>query len=174
MKIYNIGDKVWYAGREVTEEKVICPECFGKRYLTVILGDDSKVTIDCAGCASGFEDPKGYILHYKQIIDVSMITIDRVEINRDYVEYLFNGHYLAKNTDIFSSKEAAEIRAKELAEEHNKQEHERIYRKEKNNRTWAWHVYYYRKMIRDAVKTIERAREKLDAAKTKEHKEKGG
>jgi hypothetical protein len=163
-----MGDRVWYAGRKGIQERVTCPECFGKRCLTVILGDDSKVTIDCAGCAAGYKPPKGYVLHYKQIVDVSQITIDGVEINPKEVRYKFDNYRMADGTDVFSSKEAAEIRAKELAEEYNKQEHERIHRKEKNNRTWSWHVHYYRKMIRDAKKTIERAEERLGIARTKQ------
>jgi len=172
MRTYNIGDKVWYAGRKSIQERITCPECFGKRYLTVILGDDSKVTIDCAGCASGYDPPKGYILYHKQIINVSQITIDGMEISPKEIKYKYNyggcSWNVAYHEDVFSSQEAAEIRAKELAEEHNKQEHERIHRKEKNNRTWSWHVHYYRKMIRDAKKTIERAEEKLGIAKTKQ------
>ena len=167
MKIYNIGDKVWYAQRKTEEKTVKCPECFGKKYLTVILGDDSKVTIDCAGCASGYNPPLGYIFYWEQYSDVSLVTINRVEINTDYVEYKFCGNYIAKDTDIFPTKELAEIRAKELAEEHNREELEKIYRKEKHNHSWAWHVHYYRDMIRRAERDIERAREKLDFAKTK-------
>jgi len=166
---YNIGDKIWYAGRKSTEETVVCPECFGKKYLTVILGDDSRVTIDCAGCASGYGPPKGYVTYYKQYIDISPIVIDRVEINREYVEYGFNktdcSCRIAKDTDLFDTREEAEIRAKELAEEWNQEQLDMIHRKEKNNRSWSWHVHYYRKEIREAEKTIERAREKLDAAK---------
>ena len=167
MKIYNIGDKVWYAQRKTIEEMVECPECFGKKYLTVILGDDSRVMINCAGCASGYLSSRGYIFYRKQDIDVSLVTIERVEINPDYVEYKFNNCYIAKDIDIFPTKEQAEIKAKELAEEHNKKEIEKIYKKEKHNHTWAWHVYYYRDMIRRAEKDIERAKRKLDAAKSK-------
>ena len=178
MEIYSIGDKVWYAGRESKIERVTCPECFGKKYLTVILGDDSKVTIDCAGCAAGYDPPKGYVEYYKQFFNVSEITIDGVEMDRQKVQYKFGGslcsYHIADGEDVFSSKEAAEARAKELAEEHNKQELERIHRKEKNNRTWSWHVHYYRKMIRNAKKEIERAEQKLDAAKAKVKEEKKG
>ena len=169
--MYNIGDRAWYASRKSTEEKVICPECFGKKFLTVILGDDSKVTIDCAGCASGYEPPKGYVTYYKQDVDVSQVVIDRVEINPTYVEYGFNKdgctHHTAKDTDVFSTRKEAEIRAEKLAEEWNKEQHDKIHRKEKNNRTWSWHIHYYRRQIRDAEKTIEYAKAQLDVAKAR-------
>ena len=67
----------------------------------------------------------------------------------------------------FETKEEAEVKALELAMEWNKEELERINRKEKNNRTWSWHVHYYRKMIRDKEKEITRAKEKLNVAQSK-------
>ena len=167
MKIFNIGDKVWYAKLKSKQETLTCPECFGKKCLTVILGDDSKVTIDCAGCSSGYNPPKGYVTYWKQDVDVPLVIIEKVNISKKEVEYYFNDCYYAKDTDVFSTKEEAEIRAKELAEEHNKQELNKIYQKEKNNRNWSWHVYYYRNMIRNAEKDIERAKAKLDVAKEK-------
>jgi len=79
---------------------------------------------------------------------------------------------IAKDTEIFPSEEGARAKAKELAEQWNKEELARIHRKEKNNHTWAWHVHYYRQQIRNAKKTIEYAKKQLDAASlhTKEHK----
>ena len=168
-KMYQIGDKVWYANRESIQEKVTCPECFGKKYLTVILGDDSKVTIDCAGCASGYEPPKGYVTYYKQDVDVRLVIIDRVEINPTYIEYGFGrvgcARHIAKDTDLFATKEEAEVRAKKLSKEWNKERLDRIHKKEKNNHTWSWHVHYYRSQIRDAEKTIKYANAQLDVAK---------
>jgi len=175
-KMYNINDKVWHASRNSTLEKVTCPECFRKKYLTVTLGGDSQVTIDCAGCSVGIDPPRGFVTYYKQDIDVRLITIDRVEINPDYVEYAFDmvgcGYHLAKDKDLFATKEEAEVRAKELAEEWNKEQLAKIHRKEKNNHTWSWHVHYYRRQIRDAKQTIEYAEKKLDAAKTHVKEEK--
>lgn len=169
MEIYNIGDNVWHASRKSTEERITCPECFGKRYLTVILGDDSQVTIDCAGCASGYDPPKGYVTYYKQDIDVKQVIIDGLRVTRDYVEYEINktncSCNILKNVDIFITKEEAEVRAKELAEQWNEEQLAKIHRKEKNHRDWSWHVHYYRRQIRDAKEKIEYATKQLDAAK---------
>ncbi len=175
MKTYNIEDKVWHATWTSIDEPVTCPECFGKLYLTVILGDDSQVTIACAGCASGYDPPKGYVTYYKASAEVELVTIDRVEINPTYIEYAFNKVgctcHIARDTDLFATKEEAQIRAKQLEKEHNKQELAKIHRKEKNHRDWSWHVHYYRRQIRDAEKTIEYATKQLDAAKL--HAKKG-
>ena len=171
MKTYSIGDRVWHASHKTTIERITCPECFGKLYLTVILGDDSKVTIDCAGCASGYGPPKGYVTYYKHDADIILVTIDKVEISLDYVEYGFNRvdgfMNIAKDTELFIIKEEAEIRAKELSEEWDKDQLAKIHQKEKHNHTWSWHVHYHRKQIRDAEKMIEYAKTKLDVAKTR-------
>lgn len=176
MNPYNIGDKVWHVSRKSTLEKVTCPECFGKKYLTVILGDDSQVTIDCAGCAAGYDPPRGYVTYYKQDVDVKQVVIDGMRITRDYVEYEINktscSCNIIKGSDVFWGRIEAEVRAKELAERWNKEQLAKIHRKEKNNHTWSWHVHYYRKQIRDAEKKIEYAEKQLDAAKAHVKEEK--
>ena len=170
--VFKMGDKVWYANAGVVEKSVICPECFGKLYLTVILGDDSKVTIDCAGCSRGMQPSTGRISYYEWKVDVKEVTVERIEIKQDGVTYGFWNHYCADNDKIFSTKEEAEKRALELVEEHNKEELEKIYRKEKNNRTWSWNAYYHRDCIRRAEKDLIYHNAKLNAAKLKAKEDK--
>ena len=167
MKIYNIGDQVWCASTGTKEKSKTCLECFGKKYLTVILGDDSQVTIPCAGCAAGYDPSKGYVTYSEFGIDVFQAFIERVEIERAGVKYSMSNHYYFKDNEVFETKEEAEIKAKEKADEFNKEELTRIHRKDKHHRDWSWHVYYHRKQIRDSEKTIEYAKKTLDAAKIK-------
>ena len=168
--MHKIGDKVWYAQMKNVEKKATCPECFGKRYLTVILGDDSKVTINCAGCSSGYEEAKGYITYYQWETDVSEEIIQLVEITPTETNYGFRDCYRANKTTIFGNKIDAEKRALELAEEHNKKELEKFSRKEKDSHSWSWHVHYYRAEIRQAKKAIERYEKQLNAIKNIEEK----
>ena len=149
-----LGDKVWYASIKTIEKSVVCPECFGKKYLTVILGDDSQVTIDCAGCSKGCEPPRGVVFYWSSDINVSLVEIEKIEIRKDKVEYGFNGYCIANSDYIFTTKKEAEIKAKELSKEHNKKELERIYRKEKNNHTWAWNVHYHQRCIKACEKDL--------------------
>jgi len=172
MNKFNIGDKVWYARTGGTQKTVICPECFGKKFLTVILGDDSQVTIDCAGCAMGFEPPKGYVTYWEWGVDVKEVVIERLEIEKDKIEYGFLDCYRAESNRIFPTKEEAEKRALELAEEHNKEELARIHRKEKNNHTWAWNAYHHRDCIRRAENDLVYHKAKLDVAKIKAKEDK--
>ena len=166
--MYKLGDKVWYAQMKNVEKKETCPECFGKKYLTVILGDNSKVTIDCAGCGGGFDYAKGYVTYYQWETDVQEVTIERIEISSKGVEYGFHSCYIARDAKIFSTEKEAEVKAKELAEEHNKEELKKLSRKEKNNHTWSWNVHYYRKEIRNSKENIERYEKLLNVAKSVE------
>ena len=167
MRKYEMGDKVWYAKRDVVVKTMPCPECFGQKALTVILGDGSQVSIDCAGCACGCEPPTGYITYLEYIEKVLEVTIDRIEETSTETKYGFSGHRI-KETELFMNKEDAKRRALELAEEFNKEEIEKINRKEKHDRTWSWNVHYHRKCIRGAEKELIYHKAKLEVAKAKE------
>jgi len=169
---YNIGDKPWYAGNENTQKTMTCPECLGKKYLTVILGDGTQVTIDCAGCSLGYDPPRGYVTYHEYGPSVHQATICKVEISSEGVKYGIDGnshsYHIAEPINLFDTKEEAEVRAQELADEHNQEEHVKINQKDYGNRhrTWSWHVHYYRQQIRRAKDEIEYAEAKLDAAKS--------
>lgn len=165
--MYKIGDKVWYAQIKSSEDKVLCPDCFGKTYLTVILGDNSQVTIECAGCKRGYNEPDGYVFYYKRVVAVSLVTIERMEIEKDKIEYGFNGCYRTDESEVFIDKESAEKEAARLTEELNKEELAKIYRKEKNNRDWAWNAHYHRDCIRRAQHDLDYHTAKLNYAKIK-------
>jgi hypothetical protein len=162
---YKIGDKVWYAQRKAFSKSVVCPDCFGKKYLTVIKGDDSQVTIDCAGCASGYLPPKGYILYWGQEPDVCEKTISKIEFDGIKYVYGFDGCYSADEDTFFRKESDALIKAGALCREHEQQELARINMKEKNNRTWSWNASYHRRQIKEAERQIEYHTAKLNAAK---------
>jgi len=167
MKVYNIGDKVWYAQRKAVERQELCPDCFGQRALTVIKGDGSQVSIGCVACVQGFDYSTGYIKWHGHVVDVAEVTIEKVELTPDKVEYGFHNCYRADHTCMFDTKEEAEVRALELAEEHNQEERERIYRKEKHNHTWAWNAHYHRDCIKRAENDLKYHTAKLNVAKVR-------
>ena len=167
MKIYNIGDKVWYAQRKAIERQELCPDCFGTRALTVIKGDGEQVSIECAGCARGFESPTGYISWHGHVIDVAEVVIEKVEQTALEIKYGFRGCYHADADCMCDTKEEAEAQALKLAEKHNKEELERIYRKHKHDRTWAWNAHYHRDCIKRAERDLEYHKAKLAVAKVK-------
>lgn len=171
MEKYKIGDVVWYAKMKSVEGIEPCPDCFGQRALTVIKGDGSQVSIECAGCSAGYEPPKGYVRYNKWIADVCQVTIQRIEITPQGVEYWHSESYRVREEDIFDSKEEAEKRAIVIFEEHDAQEIARIHQKEKHNRTWSWNAHYHRDCIKRAEKDLAYHTAKLNVAKIKAKEE---
>ncbi len=167
---YNIGDSLYCASFDSMDNYIVCPECGGTKILKVILWDGTEYIIDCRGCAGGYDPPTGYIKTYKRTPKVEIVTISGMEINRNKpVEYRIQlsscNYQILKEDELFVLKEDAEARAVVKAKEFEERELSEIEQKEKPTRSWAWHVHYHRKQIRDAEKTIARATDQLNAAK---------
>ena len=163
---YKIDDLVWWAHLRKEYIYIPCPHCFGKKFLTVIMGDDSKHTIDCECCKQGYLGPRGTIQTYQDRLDPQHVHINRIEVKSDNtIEYGVNGCYCANDADIFDTKEEAENRMKELLKESAQEEQLRLHNKDNYSRTWAWHVTYHRNYIKNAKRDIDYHSIKLDMAK---------
>lgn len=176
---FNIGDKVWHVKCGTHRVYVTCPDCNGTGQLTVIMGDGSQVSITCscseyAGIHEGVI--RGKVSHYEWDADVesgviSGIDIDTTRVREPVVEYRISisscSAYIVNDTTAFSTKEEAFEYAKKLAEEHNNQEREEVYKKEKPNHTWAWNATYHRRQIASLKKQLEHHESKLNVAKVK-------
>lgn len=171
MITYSMGQHVWWASCQSKQKWLTCPDCCGKKFLTVILGDDSQVTIDCAGCAAGYEPPRGVVFIYEYAAEVHYDEITGLEINEKETRYRF-GSYMIDRENVFDSKELAEARAAQLMDEHNKEEAERFKRKDKDTRTWAWHVHYHRAEVKRAIHALDYHTAKLEAAKAHKKQDK--
>lgn len=163
---YEIGDKVFAASFERVDNWEICPDCCGSRYLTVIMGDGSQATIQCAECAAGYDPPRGKVSRPKFSTQPKRATITGMEVKPDEIRY-YSDSYIWNEQDLYltedEAKEAGEILAAKYWEEENK----RYTRKNKHDRTWAWNVSYYRKSLKDAQGRVEYFTKALDYAKSK-------
>lgn len=165
---YNIGDKVWWASHEQNRVHRVCPDCFGKLSLTVILGDGSQVSIPCTTCAKGYEPPIGIVYDWKFCTRVVQSEILRVEIEKGKEnEYRISDNFHVKESELFATKEEAEAKAIEFAEELNHQEEEKIKSKVKPHRDWAWHVTHHRQSLKRANEEVVYHTAKLNYAKSK-------
>ena len=134
---FNPGDTVWCARIQSIKEHITCDICQGQKYLTVIMGDGSQVTIDCTGCQSGYDPPKGYITTCKQEANSVCTKIDNIRINADGAEYITVEGYCGKNR-MFATKKEADLRAAELGNEYEAEQRHRLeHTKENDKRTWA-------------------------------------
>lgn len=165
---FKIGDKVWVAHTRQIPKYITCPDCFGKKYLTVILGDDSRVTIECSGCSKGFNPARGVIETFEMepTTEEKVITglEQRTEKGVIRVTYRFDC-YGYDDDRVHRTKEEAAVAAESLRQERLAEEKARINRKERETKTWAWNVHYYRQQVKNGLEQVKRYSEMLDAAK---------
>lgn len=179
--MFNIGDKVFVPKYGTTQVTETCPHCFGKTYLTVILGDDSKVTIDCDCCKEQFES-KGVISVYKWQSGVEQITIDGIETqqvgNKLKTKYRSGTSccYRSYEEDgVFATAEEAQALSDIRTAEHEVDEQNQIENKKKYaHKSWASHVAYYRNCLKHAQEDVGRYEKLLSVAKSKSKDKENG
>lgn len=164
---FKIGDDVWRASTEQKSSWITCPDCGGTLALKVILFDATEYVIDCAGCAAGYNPPCGKIKFAEYSPHAEYHTVTGVQVRGDSFEYNLSGGYYGKEEDIFSAREGALARSAELMAEKNERESARVFKKEKDARTWAWRVHYHRREIKESERRLAYHTQKLGIAKEK-------
>lgn len=167
---YEIGDQVWAATCNTETVYMTCPDCGGTGRIRCIMHDDTEISIDCGGCSGGYNPPSGRVSYYKRIAkaDSGVITGLNIETHdgKSLVEYTVQGayNYRYKEDKLALSYAEALIIAEALAENENALEEDKILKKEKPAKTWAWNASYHRKCLKDANRNIEYHTRKLSAA----------
>ena len=166
--MHNLGDTVWRATVKRSQVHVACPDCFGRRALRVILGDDSEVVIDCSTCAAGYDPPRGYVTQDVHAPQSHVCVISKVEtelVNGEVVTlYSGDGFYRLTENDLFRTGDEADARAQTLSAEQDAEAVARMKRKEKDGQTWAWHVTYHRRCMKQAQRDLTYHTSKLEVA----------
>lgn len=158
MKHYNVGDQVWYAVFEHKQVQKTCPVCFGKRKVTLILGNDEQLTLDCDYCGKGCESAQGYVYEHEHVAAPELKTITRIEVNysaKGETRSYYAAHYILSQEDVFDNKEEAHERANERAAEYAENEATRgNHRKNLSNKSSSWRAGYW---MREAKRCREEA-----------------
>ena len=159
---FNIGDKVWVVVEDgFAREDITCRDCFGKGALTVILGDDSRVSVLCEAC-------KGRGQESVHVYRVRFYEREIEGVRRSWGELCYEtGGSTTERRMIFTSQTAAYEYAKGLEAAHDKKIAETPERKVKDDKRWSWHVSYYREQIRRAERDIAYATAALAVAQKK-------
>lgn len=145
MSMFNIDDKVWVASFGRVAKQIPCPDCGGTKKLHVTLFDGSEFDIACAGCAGGYEPPRGYVTIQEWQADAELHTVTGVQSKKDAPPtYYFEGGRLDYDGRTFATREEAIARADELRHAYEADENRRLLAKTKDHRSWAWHVHYHR------------------------------
>lgn len=168
---FQIGDQVWRAATLTRPVQYTCLECAGAGFITVILGDQTRVTIQCECCKRGHLGSDGTHQKFSHYEAAEVGTIGGVEVDGDSFEYRIpsgtGGSWCMKEADLFLDEASASVRAQELAAERTRMESELRCRKYKEDRSWAWNVKYHRDAIRRAQDDIARHTESLNYAQVR-------
>lgn len=176
--MFKVGDKAYLASMESHQERVVCPDCLGSKYITVILGDKTELHIDCCTCGIGYDPPRGYVTYhsYRPKPQVEEITIDGVEYAKNEGGYTATKYEYNKSScswrtaspdRVFLFKEEAQEKAESMAKEASERALNDFLSKEKPTHTWAWNATYHRRMMKHAEQDYQYHKAKLEAAKRK-------
>jgi hypothetical protein len=134
---FEIGQKIYvpWASAYLCE-MVQCPICFGKKSVTLILGNGEHVPVECEGCGLGYNGPQGTIQARAPASGVRDEIISGMTLRGG--EWIFEvGHERINSRDIFTDLALAEAKRAELhAEAEARYHREQIARCEQ---TLAWH-----------------------------------
>ena len=155
---------LWWARQARTKEvNVPCPVCFGKKRVTLILGDDSEVSIACDHCGRGWVGPRDYVIEHQPImgpVHVCITAIKREETSEGTkVEYRVgpDRSYSTPNLeDLFATEAEAQARCDVLAAELTAKEECRV--RKPNGYVlaqYAWSAGHHTAAAADARRSIE-------------------
>lgn len=165
---YNIGDTVYVASWESSEDYLECPDCGGTGRIRVILHSNDEVSIPCATCAPGYGDPTGKVKVHTRTPTVRANVVSGMEIGSGGVEYKAKcgraSHWSLRESDVFGTEADAMVRAIQLAKEADDEERARVLTKEFPTRTWAWNASYHRRKVKELERDLLWHKKKLNAA----------
>jgi hypothetical protein len=175
---FAIGEQCWHIGPGSREEILPCPDCAGTKFVTLILGTGEEHTLDCRGCQSGYDPPRGYITKTIRGYTPTPFTPARVtgfdgERGVQYTEAPPDAscYRTASSVDLFKTREECEIACKARESDFYTEEEIRIRNQLVGRRKdLAWSVHYWRDQIRRLEGDLEAARNRLDVCKAREQK----
>lgn len=152
---FTVGDVRYRACNPSEQVAKPCPICFGKKRVTVILGDDSRQDVECDACGIGFEGPRGFVVEYEQTARTEAVTITGLVSYRE-------GEWRVRCSDgndydlvrLYVNEAQAQAQAEANVEALNAHNYDQRKRRRKGVSKLAWTVYYHRQRIADAKRQI--------------------
>lgn len=164
---YKIGDELWWPSFQGRETSVECPSCGGTGRLRIMFHDDSVESVDCPECGVGFNPPTGRIKCYDRKAEIHAVTVKGIEIDGDEAKYKTSRNYSVDEDELFDNEKDAMAAAEAKAVKYDEEERQKIFKREKDGQSWAWHAVYHRRCIKDAKRNLEYHTKKLEVANLK-------
>jgi hypothetical protein len=171
MTKYKVGDGVWVAQSGHRDVREVCPVCYGKLEVLLILGNGDKVTLPCDYCGKGYSSPTGYVTEYGYFTSAVFMTIDAVEVtataNGEEVLY-HSDFYLLYPANVFDTKAEALTKGEELAAELAEQQRTRTeHIKADVKKSFTWNAGYHLREAKRKEAEAARHRERAKLCKAK-------
>lgn len=171
-----LGDSLWLASFERHAAKTIpCRVCFGKKAVTLILGNDDQVLLPCDYCGKGYNAPTGTEVVYEQVCCSVPFVVGRIEEIATFEStehrYTSTDGRRAEEPRLFATKELADACARSLAEEYAIAEEARAEIIKHNvQKSFAWNAGYHMREAKDHERSAEyhRGRAVLCKVRSKE------
>jgi len=177
-KKYALGDSVWHAFSGYVEREEVCPVCYGKLTVKLILGNDEPVTLPCSFCAPGYSSPTGKIKKLQYVEEAALKKIDAVNILQteegEIIEYQ-SGTLLLRPDRIFETKEEALLCAGKLVDEENMKEenkHKFLLSDKKSMLPWNAGCFLQEAEINKAKAKLHRKKARQHEREAKQHEKK--
>jgi len=170
--MFDIGDNVWVARWQKAQQWTTCPHCLGKKYLEIIMGDETRVSIDCVCCTETFRS-SGKIGYWDYTPSADEVTLDGYEVKTEKGKRITSYRSGCWGFDnVFATKEEAMAFALAKIEQEREEDNRRLaYTKEKAEKTWAQNATYHIEAIKGFEKQIEYHKSKLAVAESHIKKE---
>lgn len=169
---FGVGQQIWIGDfAPLAPLHETCHDCGGTGRLRVTFHDDTQVSIGCQNCTSGYDAPTGRIVVYRNDATARLATINGLEVSggrvRWHVDAVSGSYRIVDDEDAFTNEVDALASAKARAAAYEAEQRDKIFRKEKDDRTWAWNASYHRGQIKQAELRIAYHTAKLNVAKIK-------
>jgi len=168
MKEWKVGDYCWVPFAEKRPIIKECDICFGKKVVTIILGNGDAYDVQCENCytAGMYRTPSGTITVYQFLhgAEHRLITDIKEETSLDgkTIEYhsrvqgSIGSYYRLEPDKMFETKEEALAKCNETAAQLKKEDDERIYnQKRASNQSYSSKAGYHTRAAKEAQKQVD-------------------
>lgn len=165
MTKFKVGESVWAASFGSKTVRKPCDTCFGKKEVTLILGNCEQVVLACQACGNNnWGIPLGYHEETEYIAEAELISIDKISVtftdSGEIAEYEthtgIHGCSIYKECDLFTDEASAIKRAQEkkaIFDQDEAKRHECI--KKNIHKSFSWNAHYHLKEAKEHRRLIE-------------------
>lgn len=148
---FTLGEEIFYVESTCSYGKSVpCTVCFGKKRVTVILGNGESILSECGYCSHGIDPPSGFSKTWEPMSTIYQGMVTGIKARDESWEYEVGSRGGIKESEAFSSREDA----RPLMESRLAEEQSRRATWERDNFITAtkkqlWSVGYHRNQIVD-------------------------